>query len=413
MLWNASRYGVPAFLLAGCLNASVGQAAEPAWPPGEGQALAKAVCTACHSVTTVARSSGYDAEAWAKLFGTMVALPAAESVQLATYLAEVFPPRDHRAAQLRPGPHHVAFEQWQVPTLGQRSRDPVEAPDGRIWWVGQWGNLAGVLDPETGAMREYPLPAGTYPHSVTLDASGTPWLLGNKNGTLQRLDPETGAIAVFPMPDPEAKDPHTGEFDAAGRLLFTLQQSNRVGRFDPATGQIDLIVLDRPKSRPYGIKFAPDGAAWVACNGGPCLYRIDPDTLEQTRVDLPNQESHVRRLDVAADGTVWYVNSGAGRLGQYNPKTQRFKEWPSPSGPASHPYALVVVDGIVWYNESGVRPDPLVRFDPQTETFQSWPIPSSGVYAGILRHMRADRAGRLLIHQSATNHLLRVSPDPS
>ena len=82
-----------------------------------------------------------------------------------------------------------------------------------------------------------------------------------------------------------------------------------------------------------------------------------------------------------------------------------------PSGPKSHPYGLVIVDGIVWYNESGVRPDPLVRFDPKTESFQSWPIPSSGVYAGILRHTRADRAGRLLIHQSATNHLLRVTPE--
>jgi virginiamycin B lyase len=117
----------------------------------------------------------------------------------------------------------------------------------------------------------------------------------------------------------------------------------------------------------------------------------------------------VRRLDIAGDGTIWYGNSGAGRLGHYDPETGELREWPSPSGPESHPYGLVVVDGIVWYNESGMRPDPLVRFDPQTETFQSWPIPSSGFYAGILRHVRADSEGRLLIHQSSTNHILRVS----
>ena len=396
-------------LAAGATSASAAESRP--WPAGEGQDLAAALCTTCHSAATVTRSSGYSAENWAKLLSTMVALPGDTETRLATYLAEAFPPRGHRAATLVPGPHRVTFEQWQVPTLGQRSRDPVEGPDGRIWWVGQWGNLVGVLDPETGAMREYPLPDGTYPHSVTLDSAGIPWLLGNKNGTLQRLDPESGEITVFPMPDPAAKDPHTGEFDQKGRLIFTLQQSNRVGRFDPATGAIDLIELDRPKSRPYGIKFDAAGQAWVACNGGPCLYRIDPNTLSQTRIDLPNQESHVRRLDVADDGSVWYVNSGAGRLGQYTPATGRFREWPSPSGPKSHPYGLVIVDGIVWYNESGVRPDPLVRFDPKTESFQSWPIPSSGVYAGILRHTRADRAGRLLIHQSATNHLLRVTPE--
>jgi virginiamycin B lyase len=67
------------------------------------------------------------------------------------------------------------------------------------------------------------------------------------------------------------------------------------------------------------------------------------------------------------------------------------------------------VDGIVWYNESGMRPDALVRFDPKTETFQSWAIPSGGVYAGILRHMRATRDGNLLIHQSSTNRITLVT----
>ena len=69
----------------------------------------------------------------------------------------------------------------------------------------------------------------------------------------------------------------------------------------------------------------------------------------------------------------------------------------------------VVVDGIVWYNESGMRPDALVRFDPATETFQSWPIPSGNVHAGIVRHMRPTRDGDLLIHQSSTNRIVKVT----
>jgi virginiamycin B lyase len=192
------------------------------------------------------------------------------------------------------------------------------------------------------------------------------WYLGNRNATIGKLDPDTGEIVEFSMPEPDAKDPHTGEFDGAGRFWFTLQHSNRVGQLDPSTGAIKLVELDRPRSRPYGIKIDADGHAWVACNGGPCLYRFDGETMTQTRIDLPNQESRVRRLDIADDG-------------------------------------------IIWYNESGMRPDALVRFDPEDETFQSWPIPSSGVYAGILRHMRATTDGDLLIHQSATNHIMRVS----
>jgi virginiamycin B lyase len=93
-----------------------------------------------------------------------------------------------------------------------------------------------------------------------------------------------------------------------------------------------------------------------------------------------------------------------------NPKTGEIKEWPSPSGPKSHPYAILVVNGIVWYNESGMRPDALVRFDPKTETFQSWPIPSGGIYAGLLRNARTTREGQLLIHQTATNRIIQVTP---
>ena len=72
------------------------------------------------------------------------------------------------------------------------------------------------------------------------------------------------------------------------------------------------------------------------------------------------------------------------------------------------PYAIAVVDGIVWSNESRMRPDALVRFGPATETFQSRPIPSGGVYAGNVRHMRPTRDGDLLIHQSATDRIMRI-----
>ncbi len=378
-------------------------------PGGAGQQEVAALCSSCHDMRPIQRSSGYSAAQWRTLIRTMIALPPEVEDRVAGYLGEHFPPNDLRTPTLVPGPVELDFEAWVVPTLGQRSRDPVEAPDGSIWWVGQWLDIVGRIDPETSEMREYPLPAGAKPHSVTPGADGNMYYLGNKNGTIGKLDPESGDITEFPMPDPEARDPHTGEFDAAGRFWFTLQHSNRVGRLDPMTGEVDLVVLDRPRSRPYGIKIDAEGNAWVACNGGPCLYHFDADSMAATRIDLPNQESHVRRLDIAEDGMIWYVNSGAGRLGRYDPTAGTIREWPSPSGPKSHPYAILIVDGIIWYNESGMRPDPLVRFDPDTETFQSWPIPSSGVYSGILRHMRADRKGNLLIHQSATNHIIRVS----
>lgn len=382
-------------------------------PDGDGRELVNGVCTACHQTNQITRSSGYTAADWKELTSTMVDLSGSPQQQndIAQYLAEHFPPNTKRAPTLMPGDVNITIEEWQVPTLGQRSRDPVEAPDGTIWWAGQWGNLIGRIDPVTGEMKEYPLPTGSMPHSVTLDQAGDVWYTGNKNGTVGKFDVETEEIRVYPMPDPAARDPHTAIFDDNGTLWFTLQQSNMIGRLNPETGDIKLVTLKTPRSRPYGIKIDAQGSPWVACNGSNCLIKVDPVTMALSEIELPIPDTTVRRLDIADDGMIWYVNSSQGRLGRLDPESGDIREWPSPSGPKSHPYALVVVDGIVWYNESGMRPDALVRFDPATENFQSWPIPSGNVHAGIVRHMRSTREGDLLIHQSSTNRIMKVRPE--
>lgn len=380
-------------------------------PDVDHKELFQATCTTCHRESLITRSSGYTEAGWAELTSTMIDLSHVPDVQsdIVAYLSTHYPPNTNRPATLVPGNYEITFTQWQVPTLGQRSRDPVEAPDGSIWWVGQTGNIMGRIDPETGEMVEYTLPDGAHPHSVTIDKAGHAWYTGNRNATIGKLDPETGDITEFKMPDPKAKDPHTAVFDENGILWFTLQRSNMIGKLDPATGDIKLATAPTPRSRPYGIKVGAQGALWVACNGSNCLIKVDPKTMELTEYKLPIPETTVRRLDIAEDGYIWYVNSSQGRLGRFDPKTAEAKEWPSPSGPKSHPYALAVIDGIVWYNESGVRPDPLVRFDPATETFQSWPVPTGNIYAGIVRHMRPTRDGNLLIHQSSTNRIILVT----
>jgi virginiamycin B lyase len=402
--------------LAGALSwalvpvAAQAQGAASGLPDGAGRELVEAVCTGCHQTNQITRSSGYTRAGWQELIGTMVDLSGSpEQDEIVQYLATHLPPNDRRAPKLMPGEAEIAFKEWRVPTLGQRSRDPVQAADGSIWWAGQWGNLIGRIDPATGEMSEYPLPEGAMPHSVILDDAGNVWYTGNKNGTIGMLDPDTGEITVYDMPDPAAKDPHTAIFDEDGILWFTLQQSNMIGRLNPASGEIRLVTMPTPDAKPYGIKIDAEGTPWVACNGSNCLVEVDPKTMALTEVELPAPETTVRRLDIADDGMIWYVNSSQGRLGRFDPRSGAIKEWPSPSGPDSHPYAIAVVDGIVWYNESGKRPDALVRFDPKAETFQSWPIPSGGLYAGIVRHMRPTRDGDLLIHQSSTNRIILVT----
>ncbi len=360
-------------------------------------------------------SSGYDKKGWRDLTATMVDLSASPDTQeaMADYLAANFPPNDTRTPKIVSGETEISFADWVVPTPGQRPRDPVEAADGSIWWAGQRGNIIGRIDPKSGEMTEYPMPAGAHPHTVTPDAEGRILYTGNKNGTVGVLAPKTGEITEYKMPDEKTRAIRTRRSSMVTAFCGSpCSTAAWWGSLDPNRGDIKLVSVPTPNSRPYGIRIDADGVPWVACNGGPCLLRVDPKTMDLSEVKLPTQGTTVRRLDIASDGSIWYVNSGKGRLGHYDPKTGEIKEWDSPSGPLSHPYAIAVIDDIVWYNESGKRSDTLVRFDPKSETFQSWAIPSGDVYAGIVRHMRPTADGNLLIHQGGTNRVMRVDIQP-
>ncbi len=373
-----------------------------ALPEGPGHEAVTATCGSCHGLNMISGAAGYSQAAWRDLIATMVALPPEREAEITQYLATHFPPKPGRAPELIAGDVSVTFREWQVPTLGQRSRDPLQRPDGTIWWNGQFISLIGRLNPTTGEMKEFKLDPASKPHSIVDDADGNIWYLGNGNGTIGKFVPATGAITVFPMPDPAARDPHTGIFDKDGTLYFTLQQSNMLGRLKPASGEIKLITLATPRALPYGLKQDSKGAVWVAYNGAGKIGRMDPVTMEVREFPLPDPASRSRRLAITSDDMVWFVNSSLGRLGRLNPATGEVKEWRSPSGAKSHPYAIEVIDDVIWYNESGQRPDALVRFDPKTERFQSWAVPSG---VGIIRHMRKTPDGNLAIHQTSTNKI--------
>jgi virginiamycin B lyase len=365
-------------------------------PEGAGQEIVQSKCTQCHGLNLITNSAGFSAAVWAALIPTMVALPENDASVLNTYLAKNFPEKPGTRPSLVSGETSIKITEWVTPTLGQRTRDPIQAPDGSIWWTGMYGNLVGRLDPKTGEMKEYPLPAGARPHSILPDKDGNIWFTGNSNATMGKLDPRTGKVTEYPT---KARDPHTATFHPNGRIYFTAQNARVIGRLSPETGETTEVATE---PNPYGIQVGPDGTLWVAHNGTNKISAVNPDTLAIRYYEIPDAASRIRRLGLTSDGMVWYGNNTRGRIGRLNPKTGEVKEWMTPSGPNSDPYAFAIVNDIIWFNESGMRPDALVRFDPKTERFQSWAIPSG---VGIVRNMFVTREGNLLIHQTSSNRV--------
>lgn len=300
--------------------------------------------------------------------------------------------------------------EWQVPWAQSRPRDPMVAPDGRVWFVGQRSHYAAVFDPASEQFRRYDLPDGTGPHNLVVAPDGVVWFTGNLQAYIGRLDPATGAIERIPMPNGAPRDPHTLIFDRQGDLWFTAQGGNMVGHLDTDTREIRLIQVPTANARPYGIKEAPDGTIWIALFGTNKLARVNPGTMALTEVTLPDADSRPRRLVITTDGRIWYADYTRGMLGMYNPANAAFSEWALPSARAALPYGMAVdAQNRVWVVETGARPNNFVGFDPATESFLEPVQVQSG--GGAIRHMYYHRATNTIWFGTDANTLGRASLD--
>ncbi|MDC0974290.1 cytochrome C, partial [Luminiphilus sp.] len=240
-------------------------------PDYDAEADVSETCSVCHSLRYLDRAQGYDtADEWSRVIASMVSLPAARDRAISTYLAANYRHKPSKAPTLIEGDTNIVIDEWLTPSLGQRTRDPIEAPDGDIWWTGMWASLVGRLDPTTGAMQEFLLPSAARPHSIVPDRDGFIWYTGNSNATIGKLDPATGEIIEYPT---QARDPHTAVFHPNGNLYFTSQHSNMLGRLNPTTGEVTEIDTRR---KPYGIKVGQDNDLFVAFNGTNAIGRMNP-----------------------------------------------------------------------------------------------------------------------------------------
>lgn len=299
------------------------------------------------------------------------------------------------------------IDEWEVPWLGSRPRDPYVAPDGRVWFVGQKGDYAANFDPETGGFRQFPLDPGTGPHNLIVGRDGRIWIAGNLRGYIGELDPATGKVRQIPLPDPQARDPHTLALAADGTIWFTVQQGNFIGHLDPATGIVRLAPVPTVQARPYGIVVDRAGVPWVAEFGAHKLATVDPIAFTVREIPLPRENTRPRRLALTANGDLWYVDYLEGYLGRYRPATGDVKEWRAPAGEDSGPYAMAIDDrDRIWFVETGLQPNRFAVFDTETETFIATKAIRSG--AGAVRHMHFDPKARAIWFGTDANTLGRV-----
>ena len=253
---------------------------------------------------------------------------------------------------------------------GAHPHDVAPAPDGAVWYTAQSQGAIGVLDPKSGAVKQFKLGANSAPHGVIIGPDRAAWVTDGGQNAIARVDPATKAVKLYPLP-PEFPDANlnTATFDRKGVLWFT-GQNGVYGRVDPANGKVE--VWKAPKGvGPYGITTTPNGEVWYASLAGDHIARIDTVSGDALMVPPPRAGVGPRRIWADSKGMLWVSFWNTGEVGRYDPLAKTWKVWRLPDSQEGC-YAVYVDDhDKVWLSDW--TNNAIVRFDPMTEKFSGFP----------------------------------------
>jgi virginiamycin B lyase len=253
---------------------------------------------------------------------------------------------------------------------GAHPHDVAPAPDGAVWYTAQAQGSIGVLDPKTGATKQFKLGPDSAPHGVIIGPDRAAWVTDGGQNAIARVDDATKAVRLFPLPKdfPDA-NLNTASFDRKGVLWFT-GQNGVYGRVDPATGKVE--AWKAPKGvGPYGITTTPNGEVWYASLAGDYIGKIDTVSGDVAMVAPPEPGVGPRRIWADSKNMLWVSFWNTGELARYDPLAKSWKVWRLP---ASHEgcYAVYVDEkDKVWVSDW--TNNAIVRFDPASEKFDSFP----------------------------------------
>jgi len=287
----------------------------------------------------------------------------------------------------------IVYVEYETPGPDRMPWSAHPDKDGKFWipYYGRANKIA-RLDPETGEMKEFPVPnLGTAAiHSAVPAPDGTVWLPEQGSGKLGKWDPQTQRSTEYR--DDWRK--HTAKVAPDG----TVWSTGGLSKFDPQTGKF-THVSEVPSA--YGITLDKDNNVWFAeLRADGRIGKVDAKTLKVTKYQPPTKTGFPRRIVTADDGTIWFAEFQAGKIGQFDPKEERFKEFPLP-GPKATPYALGIdTEHKVWYSSEWM--DVLGRLDPATGEVIEYPMPRP---ENTMRDFFRDEKGRMWFGSPANDRV--------
>jgi virginiamycin B lyase len=295
----------------------------------------------------------------------------------------------------------ISTKVFTVPA-GSRPHDVAPGPEGQIWYTGQRRGTLGIIDIESGAVREIALGEGSAPHGVIQGADGKAYITDGGQNAIVRFDPATETLEVWKLPEGSGyTNLNTGAFDGEGVHWFT-GQSGVYGKVDPADGIV--TVWPDPDGRgPYGITGTPDGEIYYVSLAGSHLGQIDRASGKVTMIEPPDEGAGLRRVWADSKGDLWVSGWNSGKLYRYHRDSGAWDQWPLPGEKAQN-YAIYV-DERDWVWMSDFASNNTYVFFPDSESFVA--IPGSGPNAGVRQIL--GRGNEVYLPESGLDRVMLVT----
>ena len=353
-------------------------------------------CNWCHSYQQIFRNH-YDEEGWRKIVYRMIHGAGSplininergrwggdEEARLVKWLASVRGPdvKDPQFVML-PRPQgrqtRVVVTEYELPRLETATHDVTGDSKGNLWYSTHRSSYIGRLDPATGAVEEFHVPAvaeGVLPgtHWIYADRNDIIWGSENWAHSIWRLDPKTEQFTRIPWKVREpANTPMGGNYAIDPQGFIWKARERKVSKVAALTGDEVTGYVLKKFAGTYGSAMSRDGRYF----GGGAWPRdgvvvVDTQTAEVFEPDT-SPRSGPARGEFDRDNNYWAGGRG-GQLVKFDTKEKRIHEYPLPTPYASMYSAQTDKNGEVWAGE--MHSGRYLRFDPKTVSFTEYVLP--------------------------------------
>lgn len=332
-----------------------------------------------------------------------------------TYPLEALPRPSGRATR-------AIVTEYSLPRPEIQPHDVVLDNDGNVWYTDFGELFLGKFDPKKLKLTEFPLkelkpgsPVGNL--SLEFDKSGKLWFDMMYQGAIGSIDPASGAVTYYPLPAEWNDNRVQLNFiglrpDVDGKVWTKSVGTQDVYRLDVASGKWERFhpTDSLPAGRRYSIYQVISDSRnnlWMAEFDDGHLGKLDAKTLQVTWYTPPTPHARARRMEIDEQDRILVTEYRGNKVALFDPKTEQFTEYALPT-PYTGPYrAQVDKNGEIW--TGGMHTDRAVRLDPKTGRAIEYLLPTDT----NMRTVWLDEKTTPVTFWTGSNHdhaLVKVEP---